>query len=102
MPPHHTNFIFENFATLWNNNFARFGCITCKLSKFPSFKALFPKVKLDIRFLVFMKTYFKGVISSVALSTCSQPVESKFNLGRLIRRPLKCHAGRINKTNSAS
>ena len=39
----------KTFATLWGNIFARFGRITVKLGKLPHFKAVFPRVSMDIR-----------------------------------------------------
>ena len=46
----------SNFAPLWSNIFALFGCITFKLGKFSDSKAPFPVVLIrDIRSLLFIK-----------------------------------------------
>ena len=49
MPPPLLNKRLKTFATLWGNIFARFGRITVKLVKLPHFKAVFPRVSMDIR-----------------------------------------------------
>ena len=66
-PPPPLNKRLKTFATLWGNIFARFGRITVKLGKLPHFKAVFPRVSMDIR---------------LQLLTASSLVEKK-NRGRI-------------------